>query len=293
MQADGVVNLNKPAGMTSRVAVDRVRRVCGRLKAGHAGTLDPLASGVLVVCVGKATRLMEYIQQMPKRYRGTFLLGRESPTEDLEGEVRELADPPTPSLAQIQEAAAALTGWIEQQPPAYSALKIQGRRAYELARRGRDVPLKPRRILVHGMRIESYEYPELRLEIECGAGTYVRSLGRDLALSLGTAAVMSGLVRTAVGGFRLEDAVEPDRLTRDNWLEHLGPSLRAVPRLPRVELSTDEVTRVRNGMPVTRTALPDGAAELAAVDPTGRLVAILVPRGPDQLGPVRNLLSEG
>lgn len=292
MQPDGLVNLNKPAGMTSRAAVDRVRRLCGRLKAGHAGTLDPLASGVLVVCVGKATRLMEYIQQMPKRYRGTFLLGRESPTEDLEGEVRELADPPIPLLAQIQEASAALTGWIEQQPPTYSALKIQGRRAYELARKGREVRLEPRRILVHGIRIESYEYPELRLEIECGAGTYVRSLGRDLALSLGTAAVMSGLVRTAVGEFRLEDAIEPDRLTRDNWQEHLGPSLQAVQGLPRVELSADEVTRVRNGLFVTRTALAAGADEFAAVDPTGRLVAILVPRGPNLLGPVRNLRSD-
>lgn len=291
MQPDGIVNLNKPAGMTSRTAVDRVRRLAPRLKAGHAGTLDPLARGVLVVCVGKATRLMEYIQQMPKRYRGTFLLGRESPTEDLEGELRELVDPPIPSLAQIQDAAARLTGWIEQQPPAYSALKVQGHRAYELARRGREVRLEPRRILVHSIQIEAYKYPELHLEIECGAGTYVRSLGRDLARSLGTAAVMSGLVRTAVGDFRLEDAVEPDRLTRENWLEQLGPSLRAVPGLPRVELSADEVTRVRNGLFVTRTALPD-AGEFAAVDPTGRLVAILVPRGPDLLGPLRNLRSD-
>ncbi len=292
MHANGLLNLNKPTGMTSRVAVDRVGRLIGRLKAGHAGTLDPLASGVLVVCIGKATRLMEYVQQMPKHYRATFLLGRESPTEDLEGEVRELHDPPIPSLGQIEEASAALTGWIQQRPPVFSALKIQGRRAYELARKGREVHLEPRRIVVHRIQVEAYEYPELRLAIECGSGTYVRSLGRDLALSLGTAAVMSGLVRTAIGGFRVEDAIEPGRLTRENWAEHLWPPLRAVEGLARVELSAEEVVRVRNGLPIPRTVLPSDSGQFAAVDPAGRLAAILVPRGPDLLGPLRNLLGE-
>ena len=288
----GLLNLNKPAGMTSRNVVDRIDRLTRPSKAGHAGTLDPLATGVLVVCVGKATRLIEYVQKMPKQYRAAFLLGRESPTEDVEGEVRELADPPIPTLGQIAEAAGRLTGCIQQCPPAFSALKVRGRRAYDLARKGEPVELKPRPIQVYGIKVEAYEYPELRLRIECGSGTYVRSLGRDLAVSLGTAAVMSQLARTAIGGFRLEDAIEPDRLTPENWIEHLLPPLRAVERLPRIELSSAEVVRVRNGQQIPRPMGTAESNEFAAVDPAGRLVGILGPCGGDRLKPLRNLAAD-
>ncbi len=143
MTCCGVVNLHKPTGITSRGAVDAVKRLVRPAKCGHAGTLDPLASGVLVVCVGKATRLIEYVQQMPKQYRGTFLLGRTSPTEDLEGEVTELVDAPVPSRLAIAEACARFVGTIEQRPPVFSALKIKGRPAYAL--RERDEPLSWRR----------------------------------------------------------------------------------------------------------------------------------------------------
>src|SRR3569623_809810 len=142
----GVINLNKPSGITSRQAVDVVKRLVRPAKTGHAGTLDPLASGVLIVCVGAATRLIEYVQRMPKRYTGTFLLGRSSPTEDIEGEVSELAGAPQPSLGEIIAAAGRLTGEIMQRPPAYSALKVAGRRAYDLARAGHEVDLQPRPI---------------------------------------------------------------------------------------------------------------------------------------------------
>ena len=253
MSLVGLLNLNKPSGMTSRDAVDCVQRVVGPLKAGHAGTLDPLASGVLVVCVGAATRLIEYVQRMTKHYAATFLLGRQSPTEDIEGGASELENPPVPTLPQITAAAAALTGTIRQRPPAFSAIKVGGRRAYELARRGKPVELEPRTVVVHRLEVESYAYPELKLRVECGSGTYVRSLGRDLAESLGTAAVMSALVRTAVGTFRLADAIDPLSLRRENWTDHLLPPLQAVETLPRVTLDAAELARVRSGQAIERT----------------------------------------
>ncbi len=288
----GLLNLNKPAGMTSRQAVDAIQRLVRPAKVGHAGTLDPLATGVLVVCVGAATRLIEYVQQMPKGYTGTFLLGRQSPTEDVEGEVTLLDDPPVPGGEQIIAAAKALAGRIEQRPPAYSALKVAGRRAYKLARQGKQVDLKPRPVTVYGIEVEAYEYPELTLKIECGSGTYVRSLGRDLAESLGTAAVMSALLRSSIGSFRIEETIDPRQVTKGNLADHLLPPLRAVAALPRVELSDEEIVLIRQGRTIdrkTETWPPGQTAELAAIDPAGRLVAILTRRGQDQLGPLRNL----
>ena len=285
----GLLNLNKPSGVTSRDVVDQVQRLVRPQKAGHAGTLDPLATGVLVVCVGPATRLIEYVQQMPKSYSGTFLLGRQSPTEDVEGEVTELADPPVPALDQLLAAAQALTGRIEQLPPAYSALRVAGRRAYDLARRGETFDLQPRPVEIHRLEIVSYAYPELKLRVECGSGTYVRSLGRDLAAALGTAAVMSALQRTAIGSFRLEDALDPAALTRENWPERLLPPLRAVESLPRICLTEPEIRSIRAGQAIGREVSPPGGTPWAALDAAGHLVAILVPRGPGLLGPLRNL----
>ena len=303
----GLVNLDKPPGMTSRQAVDIVKRLVYPAKTGHAGTLDPLATGVLAICVGSATRLISYVQRQPKRYRATFLLGRASPTEDVEGEVTELDHPPVPTLEQVTAAAGALVGRIEQRPPAYSALKVGGRRAYALARKGQPVELKPRTVTVYRVEVLAYEYPELRLAIECGGGTYVRSLGRDLAESLGTSAVMSELLRTSIGEFRIEEAIDPGQLTSQNWTDHLLPPLAAVGRLPRVELSPDEIAKIRNGcaIPVkgqkggtasqltgARTVLGTGAGPFAGVDAAGRLVAVLTPRGRGLLGPLRNLPAE-
>ena len=292
MPPQGLLNLNKPAGITSRRAVDGLQRLVRPTKVGHAGTLDPLATGVLVLCVGAATRLIEYVQQMPKRYSGRFLLGRESPTEDVEGEVSELDSPPLPSLQQIVSAAGKLTGRVQQRPPAYSALKVAGRRAYDLARKGKHVELEPRWITVHRLEVAAYDYPELELDIECGSGTYVRSLGRDLAASLGTAAVMSGLVRTAIGRFKIEEAIRPEEITAASWTKHLLPPLCAVESLPRVELSVEETARIRSGRTIERRHLPVGPEEFAGIDTAGRLVAILVPRGPALLGPKRVLPPE-
>lgn len=287
----GLLNLHKPSGVTSRRVVDQVDRLVRPAKAGHAGTLDPLASGVLVVGIGPATRLIEYVQRLPKRYTGTFLLGRESNTEDVEGDVRELENPPQPSLDQLQAAAASLRGEILQRPPAFSALKVQGQRAYDLARAGRDVQLEPRPVTIHRLEIARYDYPELVLEIECSSGTYVRSLGRDLAEKLGTAAVMSALVRWAIGNFTLTSAVDPDILTADNLPQHLLPIEWGVQSLPSITLETVDASRIARGQFIDcPTAASD---ELAAFDTTGRLLAILA-RGKDgKFCPSRNLVVAG
>lgn len=282
----GVLNLNKPSGMTSRRVVDIVQRLVRPAKAGHAGTLDPLASGVLVVCVGPATRLIEFVQRLPKRYTGAFLLGRESNTEDIQGAVRELPHAPQPTVEQLGDAAMHLTGEILQRPPAFSALKVQGRRAYDLARAGQDVELAPRPVTIHRLEIARYEYPELVLEIECSSGTYVRSLGRDLAEKLGTAAVMSALVRTAIGRFQLADAVAPEMLTESVLRQHLLPIERAVEVLPKITLTATEAERIRLGQFIDRPQVT--TEELAAIDAAGKLLAIIHRRADGRFGASRN-----
>jgi tRNA pseudouridine55 synthase len=294
----GLLNLKKPSGMTSRQVVNIVERLARPAKAGHAGTLDPLATGVLVVCVGGATRFIAYVQRMRKRYTATFLLGRQSPTEDMEGEVVELRGAPVPSREQIEAAARRFVGRIEQRPPAFSALKICGRPAYKLARRGETVALAPRPVEIYRIEVQSYRYPELVLDVECGGGTYIRSLGRDLGESLGTAAVMSALVRTAIGRFSVHEAVSPQELTPDSWRTFLRPPLEAID-LPRVELSVAEATRIRNGLTIVlkREDEPPAAspgpqempAELAAIDPAGQLIGILGPVAGGQWRAMRNL----
>lgn len=283
----GILNLNKPAGLTSRDVVNRVQRMARPAKVGHAGTLDPLATGVLVVCVGAATRLIEYVQQLPKTYRATFLLGRSSPTEDVEGEITLLPDPPIPSQEAIVAASRHLVGTIEQRPPAFSAIRVAGQRAYDLARRGEAVDLKPRPITVFRFDVLHYAYPELAVEVECGSGTYIRSLGRDLGELLGSAAVMSRLDRTAIGPFTVDQAIAPDQLPPDTWTDHLQPLARAVEKLPAVVVDAAAVKALRMGQAIPLP--PHVSEELAAYDEAGRLVAILVPRGAGRFGPRINL----
>jgi tRNA pseudouridine55 synthase len=289
----GFLNINKPPGQTSRWVVDQIQRIVRPAKVGHAGTLDPLATGVLVVAVGSATRLIDYVQQMPKRYRADFLLGCTSPTEDVDGKVVPLENPMVPTRDEIETAIPAFLGEILQSPPAFSALKVGGRRAYSLARAGHAVELKPRPISIHCLKVLSYEYPRLQLEIECSSGTYVRSLGRDLAEQLGTGAVMSALVRTAIGSFRIEDSIDVSKMNRSNLADYQLPARRAVDHLPAIALNTDNQQRIASGQPI---ACPEAIAardtsEFAGVDDDGNLTAIVCRRADGLLWPARNLLA--
>jgi tRNA pseudouridine55 synthase len=269
----GLLNICKPAGPTSRDVVNRVQRLVRPVKVGHAGTLDPLATGVLVVCLGPATRLVAYVQQMPKRYRGAFLLGRHSPTEDVDGEITLLEDPPIPTLTELQAAARRLTGSIWQRPPAYSALKVAGRRAYQLARAGHDVELEPRAVTIHRLEILRYDYPDLELDIECSSGTYVRSLGRDLAQLVGTAAVMSALERQAVGPFTVAQSIPFAELSAASIDAALLDPALAVAGLPRRALSAAELFCVQRGQALPPEPLDP--PECAAFSPDGSLAAVL------------------
>jgi len=286
----GVINVHKPGGWTSRDVVNRLNRLVRPSKAGHAGTLDPLATGVLLVCVGKATRLIDYAQQMEKQYRGTFLFGRTSTTEDVEGEMTLLPNAPRPSAADVAAAAAKFLGETLQRPPAFSALRVAGQRAYDLARAGREVILEPRKIFIRSIEVVAYDYPELTLDIVCGSGTYVRSIGRDLAERLGTGAAMSALVRTRIGSFELADAWDLEQLRPENSAEWLIPPRRLTTALPTVVLTAEQVTEIANGRYIE--LLGDnlhGAQDVAAIGPDGELHSILKPRGANQFGARMNL----
>jgi tRNA pseudouridine55 synthase len=281
MNMFGILNINKPPGWTSRDAVNRVQRLVRPAKVGHAGTLDPLATGVLVVCIGPATRLIDYVQQMVKEYRGTFLLGRKSASDDIETEVTELACTPIPSLSEVEAVLPQFLGRIDQIPPAYSAVKIAGQRAYALARQGKEVTISPRPVEIFDIQITTYEYPKLELLIHCGSGTYIRSLGRDLAECLGSGAVMSELVRTCIGDFRVEQAISPVDLTLNIIQEHLLPPHAAVSHLPVMPLSADQSRELSFG----RTIAGSESQECTAVDEQGNLIAILKEKSPGLLKP--------
>ena len=284
----GLLVVNKPGGVTSRDVVNRVQRLVRPTKVGHAGTLDPLATGILVLCLGSATRLTEFIQRMPKHYRSTFLLGRQSETDDVEGEVISRLECPQPTPQQVAETLPSFLGKIQQVPPKYSALNVAGRRAYDLARQGVSFELPARSVHINSLNLVKYQYPKLELDIVCGGGTYVRSLGRDIAHKMETFAVMSALQRTAIGEFCLEEAHHPATLTADGIPHLLLPLLAAVPSLPKIQLSDAELTLVRSGQSICRD--PETAGDqISAISPRGELCAILVRRH-DGWGPERNLM---
>ena len=285
----GLLNICKPHDVTSRDVVNRVQALVRPHKAGHAGTLDPLATGVLVVCVGAATRLIECVQSLRKRYVATFLLGQQSATEDVEAPVTKLVDPPVPSCDDVAARLPHFCGEILQRPPIYSALKVQGRRAYTLARRGQAVELQPRPITVHRLEIMRYAYPELTLAVECGSGTYVRSLGRDIATALGTAAVMSALERTAIGNFTIAEACPFEQLTAQTLETYLLPPIRAVDHLPSFLLNPMQAEDMAHGRVVRGTVAVD-APLAAAVDERGQLLGLLRAEQPGVWQPHRNLL---
>ena len=289
-KVDGWVILDKPVGLGSTPAVSRVRRLFGAQKAGHGGTLDPLASGVLPIALGEATKTVPFVMDGRKEYRFTLCFGQARSTEDAEGEVTATSDL-RPTDAEIRRALAAFVGEVEQVPPAFSALKIEGKRAYDLARAGQPVALKPRRVLIE--RLELLGRPDADhadFVVSCGKGTYIRSLGRDLALSLGTVGYLSALRRTAVGPFREEAAISLPKLEAlghiPALLGALAPVATALDDIPALALTEAQADRLRQGQPVllTRDAPPSGA--LLRAEAGSRLVALVRSDGAS-LQPVR------
>ncbi|MEZ6095082.1 MAG: tRNA pseudouridine(55) synthase TruB [Pirellulaceae bacterium] len=267
----GILNLYKPSGITSRDAVSNISNRIRRTKIGHAGTLDPLADGVLLLAFGQATRLISYVQDLPKEYEARFRFGIESDTQDIEGKCVSKELNPI-SREDIESALARFTGTIEQVPPAYSAIKIGGKRSYDLARAGKAVELKARQVNVHSLALTHFDFPDFGLRIECGKGTYVRTLGVDLARSLANVCVMTGLTRTAVGHFRHENAIRGEDFLAGRWVESLQSPTEALSGWESVVLSPNQQLDAING---NRPKLEAKTDQVLGVDEQGNLKAIL------------------
>lgn len=303
----GILNIDKPAGITSRKVVDRVARIVKPAKAGHAGTLDPLATGVLVVCVGQATRLIPFIQERSKEYRAQFLLGRRSNTDDVTGDLVEVSDAQPVTREMVETLLGCFVGEIEQIPPQFSAVHVDGQRAYKLARRGQKVNVKSKRVKVDRIDLIDFEYPRLELEIECGSGTYVRSVARDLGERLGSGAVLSELERVRVGPYRLAEAADFDQLgTRYSLAKFLLPATSAVEQLsthvcPPCELDAIRAGRVIRAKtppnpPLAKGGTQGGVADevtVAVLTPDGQLACLAKYRKQDRsLAPMRVFLQQ-
>jgi tRNA pseudouridine55 synthase len=270
---DAVLLVDKPAGPTSFDVVARIRRALPRkTKVGHAGTLDPFATGLLLLVTGRATRLVPFLVGLEKRYRTTVELGVRSDTGDVDGELVP-SDEPLPSEAGLRQAVAGFVGELDQVPPAASAVKVGGRRAYALARAGEKVELEPRRVHIHALELCGYRDGLAELDVRCSKGTYIRSLARDLGETLGCGAYCKTLRRTAIGSFAVDDAGAPDAVAEDLARWARSPA-EALGHLPARTLDEREQADVAHGRPLELLG-EDGPTRCLAAD--GRLLCVAEP----------------
>lgn len=299
---DGILVVDKPVGPTSHDIVGLVRRLAATKRVGHGGTLDPFASGVLPVFLGRGTRVVEFHLADRKAYRATVCFGASSTTDDLEGEMTP-ADGPAPSREAVEAALPAFMGAILQRPPAYSAIKVAGRRAYAMARAGETVELTPREVTIETLTLVDWDgsdaaRPIAIIDVRCSAGTYVRSLARDLGEAVASAAYLGALRRTAAGPFSEADAIPLDtiRAAAADGPAALTPLLRPVDtgldRFPDVVLSPAEVAAVARGQFVRPAAgFAPGAERYRLRAPSGALAAIATDAGAGRLAPDKVLVS--
>ena len=248
---DGIINVNKPAGWTSQDVCAKLRHVLHIRKIGHTGTLDPMATGVLPVCVGKATRIIEYFDRDSKTYRASMKLGITTDTLDITGKVMETAGYTDVTEKAVREAFKAYTGNVRQIPPKYSALKINGKRAYDLAREGREFEIKPREIIIYNNEIRRIDLGsgEIEFDVTCSKGTYIRTICDDIGRELGCGAVMTALTRTASGYFRIEDSHTIEEIMEDDdpLNNKLIPADITLEKLGKIELNDNRITAFVNG----------------------------------------------
>jgi tRNA pseudouridine55 synthase len=252
---DGILNLNKPRGPTSHDIVDRVRALTGIRRVGHAGTLDPLATGVLLVCIGRATRVAEYLVAGRKVYRACVRLGVATDTYDAEGQVvSEVKGVPKVNRDRIEAELTYFQGTISQVPPMYSAIKHKGTPLHRLARRGITVRREPRQVEIFRLELTAWEPPDCTLEIECSPGTYVRSLAHDLGQALACGAHLTSLTRLASGEFRQKDSISPEEfaqaVSEDRWPNLLHPIDAALTHLPNLRLDAQAAQKICSGQPI-------------------------------------------
>jgi tRNA pseudouridine55 synthase len=299
---DGVLVVDKPAGPTSFEVVKRVRRALAAAKAGHAGTLDPAATGVLAVCVGEAVKLQQWLSEGDKAYDATVAFGAATSTEDAEGQVVERGDASGLTAAAVRAALPRFTGEIAQVPPMFSAVRVGGRRLHEAARAGEEVERAPRLVRIHALELDEVEPPapdglvRARLRVRCGKGTYVRTLAADLGRALGVPAHLAALRRTMASGFTLAQAVplaEVEALGRDSptaLAARLVSPAEALGFLPAVAVDEAEARALAQGKALPREAPPGDLVR--AIGPGGRLVAVCAP-GRTGLRPARVFLQLG
>ena len=277
---NGMVVIDKPVGMTSHDVVARIRRLVGTRKVGHAGTLDPMATGVLVVGVGRATRLLGHLALAEKGYTATIRLGASTVTDDAEGEVVDVADASGVTPAALAAEVAELTGTIRQVPSAVSAVKVDGVRSYARVRSGEQVALKAREVTIGRLEIMRTQWHgrhlDVDVEVDCSSGTYVRALARDLGAALGVGGHLTALRRTRVGPFGVESARTLDQLAETPTVMPLADAAAAV--FPRLDVDAETAARVAHGAPMPRTGVDPGP--VAVFGPDGMLLSLVQDRGP-------------
>jgi len=293
----GILNLFKPAGPTSRDCVNQIQRLIRPTKVGHAGTLDPIAEGVLLVVVGQAARLVDWIHLLPKVYRGTFEMGKTSLSVDTESDVTDVPDAKIPNRRDLEAILPEFLGSISQVPPIYSAVRIDGKRAYESARAGETVDMPARQVQIHRLSIVEFDFPRWVLDIECSTGTYIRSLGRDMARRLGTDAIMTKLLRSSIGDMPSNQSVKLDELDSRTAIEsNLCNPVRCLTQFPQIVLDEVEIKRLHQGklldlksLAITIDASP--TEYIMAVDQSGKLQSILSRYDEQSWRPYRNFLE--
>ena len=308
---NGVLIVDKPAGMTSHDVVSKLRKVLKTKKIGHTGTLDPFATGVLVMLIGKATRLAKFLDKDTKSYEAIVRFGYSTDTGDRDGQpigvsgiedAGDLVDPRMlafvsgikniPSkevlLRKLGEVLPDFKGEIKQVPPMFSAKKRDGKKLYELAREGKTVEREPLDVRIDEIGVSDSEEcasNEIVLSVTASAGTYIRTLAEDLGDAIDSPCHLAELRRVSAGQFSLEDAVGLDGLSRDSAIEKMGPMVRAISHLPTLELSVDDVDKIKHGMKVSASKDFEGVQNIALIDPNGDLLAIGEPSGSNEIQP--------
>ena len=257
--------IDKPSGLTSHKVVSILRRLISQQSIGHTGTLDPMATGIMIMCLGSATALSRFFTTLPKEYLGEMVLGRTSTTYDTDGKVEIQDESPDIKNELIERVIQSFTGEQYQIPPRYSAVRVGGKRLYEYARRGQDVIINPRRIVVYSIEILEFINPIVRFKTMVSSGTYIRTLVHDIGAALGCGALLCELRRTRVGTFRVEDSIDFSCLTSPSFLldNAIIPVYDAVDFIPRCIIHDTSITRVRSGQAITGSDIIDGDVELA------------------------------
>lgn len=272
---EGILNIDKPTGMTSHDVVGRVRRAAGMRRVGHSGTLDPMATGVLVVCLGRATRLVEYLVGRPKTYYGIVRLGQTTDSYDADGKIVSEKAVPKLTAETIEPLLDQFRGDILQIPPMVSAIKKDGKKLYELAREGITIERPPRPVTIYQLDLLDISSPEVTLRIQCSAGTYIRSIAYDLGELLGCGGHLASLRREQVGEFSVENAVPLDSLNSDNIGSYLQRPERAVSHMPRLEVGFDDEINLLNGKLVSRETDHENGTLVQTYNPAGRFIGLV------------------